>query len=108
MSEGFTFPDGEHLEPSYYAYIEKYFRENIAYEIDLLCSDECQLSHMIQFHNGHNAAAKVARGEKVMPIPGGEITTSQIWTTPEVVEEPCDCDDGCEGCKKKDVESEGS
>lgn len=38
-----------------------------------------------------------------MPIPGGEITTSQIWTTPEAVEEPkqeqCDCDDGCEGCK---------
>ena len=43
-----------------------------------------------------------------MPIPGGEITTSQIWTTPEVTEEPCDCNDGCEGCKKKDVESEGS
>jgi len=22
-----------------------------------------------------------------MPIPGGEVSTSQIWTTPEVIEE---------------------
>ena len=64
MSEGFTFPDGEHLPQEYYTYIEKYLRENIAYEIDLLCSEECQLHNMIQFHNGHNAAAKVARKGK--------------------------------------------
>ena len=40
-----------------------------------------------------------------MPIPGGEITGSEIWTTPApepVVEEPCECDDGCEGCKDKE------
>jgi len=30
----------------------------------------------------------MARGETIMPIPGGEITTSEIWVTPEVVEEP--------------------
>ena len=40
-----------------------------------------------------------------MPVPGGEITGSKIWTTPEVVEEPkveepCDCNDGCDGCKE--------
>ena len=55
-----------------------------------------------------------------MPIPGGEITTSEIWTNqqPELVDEEkcpcfhggtcptdgkhleqCDCEDGCEGCK---------
>ena len=40
-----------------------------------------------------------------MPIPGGEITGSEIWTTPAPEPEapkaePCECDDGCEGCKE--------
>ena len=52
---------------------------------------------------GNPVFRTMVRGEEVMPIPGGEITTSQIWTTPEAVEEPkpeqCDCEDGCEGCK---------
>lgn len=30
----------------------------------------------------------MAKGETIMPIPGGEITTSEIWVTPEVTEEP--------------------
>ena len=30
----------------------------------------------------------MARGETIMPIPGGEITTSEIWVTPEVKKEP--------------------
>jgi len=30
----------------------------------------------------------MARGETIMPIPGGEITTTEIWVTPEVTEEP--------------------
>ena len=51
----------------------------------------------------------MVRGEEVMPVPGGEITGSEIWVTPapepEVVQEvvqnePCECDDGCEGCKE--------
>ena len=38
-----------------------------------------------------------------MPIPGGEITGSEIWTTPAPEpQEPCECDDGCEGCKDKE------
>ena len=40
-----------------------------------------------------------------MPVPGGEITGSEIWHTPkaeeEVKQEPCECDDGCEGCTPK-------
>lgn len=60
--------------------------------------------------------------ETIMPVPGGEITGSEIWRTPapELVDaeecpcfhgatcptngkhlEPCECDDGCEGCKDK-------
>lgn len=34
MKEGFTFPDGEHLPEEYYAYLEKYIRDKIAYDID--------------------------------------------------------------------------
>jgi len=41
-----------------------------------------------------------------MPVPGGEITGSEIWHTPKPEEpkaqEPCECDDGCEGCKDKE------
>ena len=42
-----------------------------------------------------------------MPIPGGEITGSEIWHAREerpeepLIEEPCECDDGCEGCAKE-------
>jgi hypothetical protein len=43
---------------------EKYWREHIAKEIDLLCTDECQIHPNIYFHNGHNAAADIARGKK--------------------------------------------
>jgi hypothetical protein len=43
---------------------EKYWREHIAKEIDLLCTDECQIHPNIYFHNGHNAAAAIARGQK--------------------------------------------
>lgn len=40
-----------------------------------------------------------------MPVPGGEITGSEIWHTPK--QEPlqkfkdieCECDDGCDNCK---------
>lgn len=41
MSEGFTFPDGEHLPQEYYDYIEKYIREKIAYEVEkLYCREQ--------------------------------------------------------------------
>jgi hypothetical protein len=29
----------------------------------------------------------MAKGEEVMPVPEGHLTDSQIWTTPEVIEE---------------------
>ena len=35
---------------------------------------------------GHTVTRSVARREEIMPIPGGQITTSTIWTQP--VEEP--------------------
>ena len=42
-----------------------------------------------------------------MPVPGGEITGSEIWHTPKQEPEElqkfkdieCECDDGCENCK---------
>ena len=44
-----------------------------------------------------------------MPVPGGEITGSEIWAIQavkpgaeeEASPEPCECDDGCEGCTPK-------
>ena len=38
---------------------------------------------------GYTVTRSVARREEIMPIPGGQITTSTIWTQPveEVVEE---------------------
>jgi len=33
FNEGFTFPDGEYIEPVYWAYIKEYFRKNMEYEI---------------------------------------------------------------------------
>jgi hypothetical protein len=33
----------------------------------------------------------VARGEAIMPVPEGQITGSEVWTTPEAVEEKCPC-----------------
>ena len=52
------------LEEKFYNEIRKSIGEDIAKEIDELCDDECQLWDKIQFHNGHNAAAKIARGNK--------------------------------------------
>lgn len=34
MSEGFTFPDGEHLPEEYYTYIDDYIRKNLYQEIE--------------------------------------------------------------------------
>ena len=38
---------------------------------------------------GNTVTRSVARREEIMPIPGGQITTSTIWTQPveEVTEE---------------------
>ena len=44
--------------------LEKYYRQKIAKEIDKLCTDECQIFPNIHYHNGHNAAADIARGVK--------------------------------------------
>lgn len=44
--------------------VEKYWREKIAAEIDALCDDECQIYPNIYFHNGHNKAAHIARGQE--------------------------------------------
>lgn len=55
---------------------------------------------------GYTIIRTMVRGEAIMPVPGGEITGSEIWHTPKPVkiniEEPCNCDDGCEGCKDKE------
>ena len=56
---------------------------------------------------GDTVTRTMARGETIMPIPGGEITGSEIWHAREerpeepLIEEPCECDDGCEGCAKE-------
>jgi hypothetical protein len=42
MTEGFTFPDGEHLPEEYYTYIEKYIRTKVAEEIEALRVDSCR------------------------------------------------------------------
>ena len=52
------------LEEQFYNEIRKSIGEDIAKEIDELCTDECQIHPNIYFHNGHNAAAKIARGNK--------------------------------------------
>ena len=34
MSEGFTFPDGEHLPEEYYAYIDQHIRKKLRQQIE--------------------------------------------------------------------------
>ena len=34
MSEGFTFPDGEHLPEEYYTYIDQYIRKKLHQQIE--------------------------------------------------------------------------
>ncbi len=34
MSEGFTFPDGEHLPQEYYAYIDQHIRKKLYQQIE--------------------------------------------------------------------------
>jgi len=70
------------------ALIELTVVSNAGKKLYALAEEEGWPSHILTpLYLGITQIEDEMTGETVMPVPEGELTDSQIWTTPEVIEE---------------------